>query len=75
VWKLPDSVFARGLAVEEWTVDGTLHFVELSFKAKIDEAAAAEQEWHAWLDAQPIGRDGDPRPKTMQVLEALAAAL
>jgi hypothetical protein len=75
VWKLPDSVFARGLAVEEWTVDGTLHFVELSFKAKIDEAAAAKQEWHAWLDAQPIGRDGDPRPKTMQVLEALAAAL
>jgi hypothetical protein len=75
LWDLPTSVFARELSVEEWTVDDELHFVELSFKVDRSEAPAAQRDWHKWLDGQGIDRDGDPRPKTEQVLEHLAARL
>jgi hypothetical protein len=75
VWDLPTSVFARELSVEQWTVDRKLHFLELSFKVDRSEAPAAERDWHKWLDGHGIGRDGDPRPKTEQVLEHLAARL
>jgi hypothetical protein len=74
VWDLPPDVFARGLSVEEWSLEG-LRFVELSFKAKPAEAPAAQQEFHAWLDSHGIGRDGDPDPKTARVLKHLADRL
>jgi hypothetical protein len=70
-WELPDSVFPLGLAVEEWTVDGGLHFVELSFKSDPADAPAAEQAFHGFLRLLDIGIEGDPEPKTMKVLKHL----
>ena len=75
MWDLPTSVFARELSVEEWIVYDELRFLELSFKVDRSEAPAAERDWHKWLVGHGIGRDGDPRPKTEQVLEHLAARL
>ena len=75
MWDLPTSVFARELSVEQWIVDRDLQFVELSFKVDRSEAPAAGRDWHAWLAGRGIGRNGDPKPKTEQVLAHLAARL
>ena len=74
-WELPPEAFPHKLSVEEWSLPGGPHFVELSFKVAPDEAQSAQTEFHALLDRLGIGHDGDPKPKTPRVLEFLAERL
>jgi hypothetical protein len=74
-WDLPPESFPRELSVEQWTLPDGTHFVELSFKAKPDEAQDAERDFHAFLDRLDIGHEGDPDPKTPKVLGFFAERL
>jgi hypothetical protein len=74
-WDLPPGAFPFELSVEEWSLPDESHFVELSFKVDPDEAASAEQAFHALLDRMGIGHDGDPEPKTPRVLRFFAQRL
>jgi uncharacterized protein YjbK len=72
LWELEYAELPEKLAVEEWTVSGGPHFVELSFKVKPGELAAAKQAFHALLDELKIDRKGRPA-KTEIVLDHFAA--
>ncbi len=74
-WDLPPETFPHKLSVEEWSLPGGPHFVELSFKVAPDEAQSAERAFHSLLDRLNIGHDGDPDPKTPRVLDFLAERL
>jgi hypothetical protein len=75
VWTLRFDTAPLALDVEEWTVCGGPHFVELSFKADPAGKDAARQGFHALLDRLSIGRDGRDDPKTELVLKHFAAKL
>ena len=49
-WELPPETFPHELAVEQWSLPGGPHFVELSFKVKPDEAENAERAFQALLE-------------------------
>ena len=74
-WEIPAGTFPHELGVEEWSLPGGPHFVELSFKVEPAEAADAQQAFHALLDRLAIGHDGDPEPKTPRVLRFFAERL
>jgi uncharacterized protein YjbK len=75
LWELEYDALPKELSVEEWTVPGGPHFIELSFKVKANEKAAAKQAFHALLDGLGINPKGDPDPKTTRVLEFFAKKL
>jgi hypothetical protein len=76
LWELEyDELPKKKLSVEEWTVSGGPHFIELSFKAKPDEKAAAKHAFHALLERLGINPKGDPDPKTTRVLKHFADKL
>lgn len=71
-WDLPLATFPHKLSVEQWSLPGGPHFVELSFKVAPDEAESAERAFHSLLDRLEIGHEGDPEPKTPRVLRFFA---
>jgi hypothetical protein len=71
-WEVPAGTFPHELGVEEWSLPDGTHFVELSFKVAPDEAAVAQQAFHALLDRLEIGHEGDREPKTPRVLRFFA---
>jgi hypothetical protein len=73
LWELEYDALPETLSVEEWTVPGGPHFIELSFKVKPDKKAAAKQAFHKLLRDLAIDPNGDPDPKTTRVLEHFAA--
>ena len=75
LWELEYDTLPKKLAVEEWTVSGGPHFIELSFKVKPDQKAAAGQAFGALLADLGIDPKGDPDPKTTRVLEFFAGKL
>jgi hypothetical protein len=75
VWELEYGTVPKKLSVEEWTVSGGPHFIELSFKVEAADEDAAREGFHALLDRLGIGHDGDPAPKTKRVIEFLADRL
>jgi hypothetical protein len=75
LWKIEYPALPDELCVEEWTVPGGPHFMEMSFKAKPAEKDDAERSFHSLLDGLGICRYGDPEPKTTRVLEHFAARL
>jgi hypothetical protein len=74
-WQFPPQAFPHELSVEEWSLPGGSHFVELSFKVAPEEAESAERAFHALLDRLRIGHEGDPEPKTPRVLRFFAERL
>lgn len=74
-WELPPNGFPYELAVEEWTIEGGLHFIELSFKVAPGETEKAQPAFHALLDGRRIGRRHRQEPKTRMVLEHFAKQL
>ncbi len=75
VWALEYDTIPKRLSVEEWTVSGGPHFMELSFKVEPADEDAARQGFHALLDRLGIGHAGDPAPKTKRVIKFLADRL
>jgi hypothetical protein len=72
LWELEYDTISERISVEEWTVSGGPHFIELSFKVEPGEKAAAKQAFHALLAGLGIDPKGDPDPKTTRVLEFCA---
>jgi hypothetical protein len=75
VWALEYETEPTEVSVEEWDLDGRVHFIELSFKVEAGQEGPAEQGFHALLDRLGIGHSGDRDPKTTRVLEYFAARL
>lgn len=74
-WKQEWEELPRAVAVEEWTTEGGLRFVELSVRADLEDAADARHR----LDRALRERGLTPPPagdtKTRTVMTALARAL
>ncbi len=75
LWELEYDTVPTKLSVEEWTLSGGPHFIELSFKAKPEDKDAAREGFHALLDRLGIDRDGRSDPKTEIVLDFFASRL
>jgi hypothetical protein len=71
LWELEYDTVPKKLSVEEWTLSGGPHFIELSFKADPEDEDEARQGFHALLDSLGIGHDGRPS-KTEIVLQHFA---
>jgi CYTH domain len=72
-WELEPDGFRHKLEIEEWTVDDSLHFIELSIKVDRRDADEAGREWHALLDGRDISHTHVQVSKTRAVLEHFAA--
>jgi hypothetical protein len=71
LWELTYDTVPKKVGVEEWTLSGGPHFIELSFKADPEDEDEARQGFHALLDRLGIGHDGRPA-KTEIVLAYFA---
>jgi hypothetical protein len=75
VWTLKFDTVPLELDVEEWTVSGGPHFLELSFKADPADKVAARNGFRALLERLDIGPNGRDDPKTEIVLKHFAERL
>ena len=75
-WDLdrPDG-FPHMLCVEEWSLPGASHFIELSFKVDAGAAGDARTDFRALLRNLALDPSGDQEPKTPRVLKFFAARL
>ena len=73
-WTIPESAeFAYDLAVEEWSVNDDMTFIELSIKVKRGKAKAAHEDFAKLLADRRLQTTNEQ--KTSQVLKTLAAAV
>ena len=74
-WELEPNGFPYELAVEEWTIIGGPHFIELSFKVDRDDTKQARKAWNALLDDHGFSREHPQDAKTAVVLNYFAEKL
>ncbi|GLX17334.1 MULTISPECIES: hypothetical protein [Streptomyces] len=74
-WKQEWEELPRAVAVEEWTTEGGLRFVEVSVRADVEDAADAQQLLDGALRARGLALPATGDTKTRIVMTALARAL
>lgn len=74
-WKQDWDGLPGSVAIEEWTTDGGLRFLEVSVRADLGEAAAAQDLLAAGLKERGLVPPSTGETKTRAVLAALARSL